>query len=103
MITNDAVDLGFHYFSSQIRYSSMFRNALSKMSGRLSDNDALLNEFANNLYHLKMRLYTLSPDLRLRASSESKTLLLSKCVLMLFTCIRALGAMLATLVKPPDI
>src|ERR1700761_403972 len=62
-----------------------------------------LNKFASNLYQLKMLLYTSSLDLGLRTFSDSKTLLLSKCVLMLFTCIRALAAMLATLVKRPDI
>src|ERR1700761_2103795 len=37
MVPDTAMDLGFHYFSSQMRYSSMFRNALSNMSGRLTN------------------------------------------------------------------
>src|ERR1700754_2818260 len=37
MVPDTAVDLRFYYFSSQMRYSSMFRNALSNMSGRLTN------------------------------------------------------------------
>ena len=37
MDPDTAVDLGFNYSSSQMRYSSMFPNELSNMSGRLTN------------------------------------------------------------------